>query len=75
MIAYLIGVFVLGTLAVYIVLNLLIAIFQAPRRKSKKPLKNDPLVPCQYCQSYIPRSEAIQKHGCYYCCEEHQRME
>ena len=30
------------------------------------------VVACDYCQLHIPKVEAVEKNGRYYCCIEHQ---
>lgn len=31
------------------------------------------MVACAHCGVHLPESEAIQKDGKYYCCEEHRK--
>jgi uncharacterized protein len=32
------------------------------------------LTQCQYCQTFIPQSQAYQAKGRYYCCQEHAKL-
>lgn len=37
----------------------------------QKPVQET--VRCSYCNVYVPKDQAIQRHGQNWCCEEHAR--
>ena len=39
--------------------------------KQQQKIKTDNMVACQYCGLHIPKKEAIESGGAYYCCKEH----
>jgi uncharacterized protein len=32
------------------------------------------MVECAHCGLFLPKSDALQKDGEYYCCPEHERL-
>ncbi len=61
-------------LAVIWVLFLLIRrLFQLPeyREKPKEGASVD-IVSCSHCGVHLPRPEALQREGYFYCCQAHQ---
>ena len=40
-----------------------------PRRA---PQQGERMVRCEQCGMHVPRSEALEQGGKYYCCEEHR---
>lgn len=66
------------TLVIIIVLALIVMIAkrllqrpQRPQTPVKRHQKNEHMVQCASCGTYIPEQEAIQRAGRYYCSQTH----
>ena len=44
---------------------------QLPKKTSTTDEKIDTMVKCENCGVHLPKQNAIEKNGQYYCCEEH----
>lgn len=44
------------------------------KRDRLRPDKGEELIPCNQCQSYLPKADAIFSHGHYFCREECARL-
>lgn len=44
------------------------------RREHAGPPPSEPMVPCAHCGVNLPRSEAIEATGRFFCSEEHRRL-
>jgi uncharacterized protein len=44
------------------------------RRERARTLPGEQMVPCAHCRVNLPRSEAIEATGRFYCSEEHRRL-
>jgi len=44
------------------------------RRERAGPPPSEPMVPCAHCGVNLPRSEAIEATGRFFCSEEHRRL-
>ena len=61
---------VLAIIVIYFVLKGL----ARKRRERAGPLPSEPMVPCAHCRVNLPRSEAIEATGRFFCSEEHRRL-
>ena len=61
---------VLAIVVIYFVLKGL----ARKRRERAGPLPSEPMVPCAHCRVNLPRSEAIEATGRFFCSEEHRRL-
>ena len=46
----------------------------ARRRKPSAPSASESMVPCAHCGINVPRSEALEGAGRFFCSEEHRRV-
>jgi uncharacterized protein len=46
----------------------------ARKRKHSAPSPSETMVPCAHCGINIPRSEAVEGTGRFFCSEEHRRV-
>lgn len=46
----------------------------ARKRKHSAPPLTEAMVPCAHCGINIPRSEALESGGRFFCSEEHRRV-
>ncbi|MCS7100468.1 MAG: PP0621 family protein [Burkholderiaceae bacterium] len=63
-------------LAVYVLWRWL-AVKQRARRgqtTSGSGAVGEPMVACEVCRLNVPRSEAVQAQGHFFCCDEHRRQ-
>jgi uncharacterized protein len=44
------------------------------RRQRPVPPPVEPMVPCAHCGVNVPRSEALEAAGRFFCSEEHRRL-
>lgn len=45
---------------------------QRPTVQQPPPPEGAPMVRCAHCGLHVPKNQAIEKNGEYYCCEEHR---
>jgi uncharacterized protein len=45
-----------------------------PRGRAAPPPPVEPMVPCARCGVNLPRSEALEAAGGFFCSEEHRRL-
>ncbi|HIP53330.1 MAG TPA: hypothetical protein EYH03_04885 [Chromatiales bacterium] len=69
----------MGLRTLIIILGILLVIHLVRRKyrqlkppPGKKPLGNVDMVRCEVCGVHIPKPEAFERTGKYYCCKEHQ---
>jgi hypothetical protein len=68
----LIAIFLLAYL-VFAIIGILLSSIRARSRKGKRITEHDKeenLVRCVQCQSYVPKAEAIFSHGNFFCRQE-----
>jgi uncharacterized protein len=46
----------------------------ARKRRERPGTPGEQMVPCAHCRVNLPRSEAIEATGRFYCSEEHRRL-
>jgi uncharacterized protein len=46
----------------------------ARKRKHSAPSPSESMVPCAHCGINVPRSEALEGAGRFFCSEEHRRV-
>jgi hypothetical protein len=66
-------------LLAYVVFLIIHILFSSSRitrlTRNRNPLdKEEELVLCLQCQSYVPQAEAVSSHGNYFCKEECARL-
>jgi hypothetical protein len=61
---------------VFLIVNILFSSSRTTRlTRNRNPLdKEEELVLCLQCQSYVPKAEAVSFHGNYFCKEECARL-
>jgi hypothetical protein len=61
---------------VFLIINILFSSSRTTRlKRNRNPLnKEEELVLCIQCQSYVPKAEAIFSHGNFFCREECARL-
>jgi len=55
------------------VIYFLVTGFARKRARSSAPPASESMVPCAHCGVNVPRSEALEGAGRFYCSEEHRR--
>ncbi|HYT15275.1 MAG TPA: PP0621 family protein [Burkholderiales bacterium] len=43
-------------------------------RTRAEPPSAEPMVPCAHCGINLPRGEALETRGRFFCCEEHRQL-
>ena len=59
----------------WLLYRLILALLQKAGRPSVSRTtssQGEPMVRCEQCGVHIPRDEALEKGGNYYCCDEHR---
>jgi uncharacterized protein len=64
-----VAVLILLAIAVWIGFRLL-----ARQRRSRSAGPVEPMVACAHCAVHVPRSEAFEARGRFYCSEEHRSL-
>ncbi|MCS6944510.1 MAG: PP0621 family protein [Sutterellaceae bacterium] len=64
---------VLLGLAIYLLWRWFVAQSRRPHRAAG-PKAGEPMVACEVCRLNVPRSEAVQARGHFFCCDEHRRQ-
>jgi uncharacterized protein len=66
-------VLIIAAAVIYVVLT---GVFRTrrPRAESAPEKSAEPMVPCVHCGVNLPRSEALESGGRFYCNEEHRRL-
>jgi len=59
-----------AAVVIYVVLS---GIARKRRRHDRSP-QVESMVPCAYCRLNLPRSEAFEASGRFFCSEEHRRL-
>jgi uncharacterized protein len=59
-------------LGIALVIWILIRLAKKPRVDDKSAKRVGDMVPCTHCGTYVPRIEAIEDNGRYYCCTRHR---
>ena len=62
---------VIAIIAVYFVLS---GFARKRRKRSAQPPPGETMVPCAHCGVNLPRSEALEAAGRFFCSEEHRRL-
>ena len=57
-----------------IVIYLVVKALARKRRERERTPPGEQMVPCAHCRVNLPRSEAIEATGRFYCSEEHRRL-
>jgi uncharacterized protein len=57
-----------------VVLYFLVRGFMRKRSRSSAPPSSESMVPCAHCGVNVPRSEALEGAGRFFCSEEHRRV-
>jgi uncharacterized protein len=65
--------FILAVIVIYLVLSSL-ARNRAAKKQSPEAPPVEPMVPCAHCGVNLPRSEALEAAGRFFCSEEHRRL-
>jgi uncharacterized protein len=68
----------MGKIVLFLVLAFVVyVVIKAAARRNRPPSAGDsppePMVACKRCGVNLPRSEALEEGGRYYCSEEHRR--
>ena len=68
----------MGKIIVFLVLAFVVyAVIKAAGRRARRPeageMPAEPMVACERCKVNLPKSEAIEERGHFYCSEEHRR--
>ena len=69
-------ILVLLAYLVFLIIHILFSSSRITRlTRNRNPLdKEEELVLCLQCQSYVPKAEAVSSHGNYFCKEECARL-
>ena len=59
-------------LGIGLVIWILFRLAKGPRSGEKPAKKVDDMVRCVRCGMFVPRHEAIEDDGRYYCCSQHR---
>ncbi len=63
----------LAILGIWWALRLLRASPATPRPRNRHRTQVEEMVACARCGLHVPESEAVERDGRHYCCEEHAR--
>ena len=58
----------------FVVIYFVVTGLARKRRERARPPTGEQMVPCAHCRINLPRSEAIEGAGRFFCSEEHQRL-
>jgi uncharacterized protein len=56
-----------------VVVYFLVTAFARKRTRASAPPPSESMVPCAHCGVNVPRSEALERSGRFFCSEEHRR--
>jgi uncharacterized protein len=65
--------FLLLVVAIIVIYFVVKGLARKRRERGRTP-PGEQMVPCAHCRVNLPRSEAIEATGRFYCCEEHRRL-
>jgi uncharacterized protein len=65
--------FLLLVVAIIVIYFVVKGLARKRRDRATTP-PGEQMVPCAHCRVNLPRSEAIEATGRFYCCEEHRRF-
>jgi uncharacterized protein len=54
---------------------ILFRLARKPKPGNRSAGQVDEMVQCARCGTYVPRKEAVQQGGRFYCCEEHREQD